>query len=151
VRLSAPGLRLLADALGLWQTYDKPAAMPQPAMDLDRPLALVNNGVYGRQAKPVSLPGFLRGKERLKKARQCCAAHAAAVIGDLQLHLAFELAGFDSHSATLWHRVPRIEHKIKNNLLRLRGIHPDFTEITSQTNLQNDVFADEPREKITHL
>src|SRR5262249_42457634 len=80
---SLPGPRLLAGAFGFWQAYDKPAAIAKPAMDLDRPLILLNDRVYGPQPKPISLPGFLSGKERLKQTRQCFAAHAATVIGYL--------------------------------------------------------------------
>ena len=116
------------------------------------------------QAEARALRG-LRGEESFEQMRVRRGVHAAPVVrhhekgtgercGTTGLvirfreHLHPAIAGFNRDLASAGHCIPRIEYQVEQNLLRLRWIHFDQTQIGIEMEYQLNVFPNQANQQI---
>ena len=107
---------------------------------------LRNNRVYGGESQTIAMAGALRSEVKFEQMRSCFGIHAAPGIRHCELDARCAagsgisgirkpidgVPGLQSDSSSLRHRVPGIQHKIKNNLPELRRIHFHVTDIVRE-------------------
>lgn len=142
------------------------APLPRLAFHADGAAALLDDAVDGGEAQAGAAPGALGGEEGLEDARLGFPIHAAAGIGDAELHVPageelgaidavaarqLLLLGGDGKRAAGGHGIARVHAEVQDHLLQLAFIraHPGIGG--GGIELDADVFADDALEELFQI
>ncbi len=142
------------------------AAFPQPGIDLDPALMLLEDAVDRRQSQAGSLADFLGGKERLENPLHRMLVHAAAGIGHREPDEAprppfgilreiggmeLDPVGDDGEPASLRHGVPGIDRQVHHHLLHHAAVGPNGRQILARQEFGRDLLADQAMEHLQEI
>jgi hypothetical protein len=116
-----------------------------------------HDAINGGETEAISDARFLGGKKGLKKAGTGFGVNPTTGVADgesdpgiakLVMSIAswlgsITISGMNGDSAAGWHGVSRIQYQIEDNLLNLRRIHSDHTEIIREIRDQLDILANQ--------
>ena len=135
--------RLLGD---YWQQHRHAGSVVEFAVYVDKTAVSGHNLVHSGEPESCAFARLGREK-RLEDMSSSAGVHAGSVVFDGKQHtrkkssgiavqrLYFAVARTDEDLATLRHGIPGIEHKIQEDLLRLRGIDFEQTDIRIELEL----------------
>ena len=65
--------------------------------------------------------------------------------------LEFAVAGFDPNPAAAGQSIASVENQVQKHLLRLSLVDRDCAQFRIETQIEGDVFADQPGQQVVHL
>lgn len=151
---------------GAGEQDHNPGSAARFTIDVDQSAVCGDDAADSGQSQARAFPGVLGGEKRIEEMLAGFRIHAAAVVADgekntgkgsnsLWWHrtgntLELTVAGLYDNAATLGQGVAGVENKVEQDLLGLCLIDFDQTEIGIETEVEDNVFADQAGEEIPH-
>ena len=144
------------------QEHAERRAFPDLRLELDAAVVLLDDAEHRREAEAGALADVLGREERLEDVLARDVVDAGAVVDDREadvvtgrdIELARELRvdvrvrGLDDQLAAFGHRVARVDHEVREDLLDLARVRVDAIQVRLEVRVQRDVLPDDARQHL---